>query len=72
MQLLIQSTFPLLSEDMKASYSSCEFQRTTVTSHAELQKRKKQKGKGYTLHTISIYVCEINNTKTIKRTTNIL
>ena len=71
MQLLIQSTFPLLSEDMKASYSSCEFQRTTVTCHAELQKRKKQKEKGCT-YTISTYFCEINNTKTIKRTTNIL
>ena len=64
MQLLIRSRFPLLSEDMKASYSSCEFQRTTVTCHVEFQKRKKQNEKGYTLHTISTYVCEINNSKT--------
>ena len=33
---------------------------------------KKQKEKGYTLPTISTCVCEINNTKAIKRTTNIL
>ena len=57
---------------MKASYSSYEFQRATVTYHVEFQKGKKQKEKGYTLHTISTYACQINNTKTIKRTKNIL
>ena len=37
-----------------------------------ISEKKTKKKKRYTLHTISTYVCEIKNTKTIKRTTNIL